>query len=235
MFPSPELLGVRGKRSILGTWGRFSPASIPPHPSWNSSCRPGPLSSWRRRRRTPSCGWPTRRCGRNWKWRKSSSADWRATCWAVGSKPNGAGGGGVGRWGAGLGRALRGGPSGADPEKGRAWSSGLPSHPVPAPPPGSPWGRVLQGVVGHLEEPPCTQITTSVLQRRGRGLEEHAEREAQPPAATGTAQVRQEGVSAAPSSQTVPLTAPSHCEEVLPCVCPPSLMLQPQTDTSLLV
>ncbi|XP_033717364.1 EF-hand calcium-binding domain-containing protein 4A isoform X6 [Tursiops truncatus] len=80
------------------------------------------------------------------------------------------------------------GPSGAGSEKGRAWSPGLPSHPVPAPPPGSPWGRVLQGVVGHPEEPPCTQITTSVLQRRGRGLEEHAEREAQPPAATGTAQ-----------------------------------------------
>ncbi|XP_032497845.1 EF-hand calcium-binding domain-containing protein 4A isoform X2 [Phocoena sinus] len=47
--------------------------------------------------------------------------------------------------------------------------------------------------------------------RRGRGLEEHAEREAQPPAATGTAQ------------------------EVLPCVCPPSIMLQLQADTSLLV
>ncbi|XP_059788359.1 EF-hand calcium-binding domain-containing protein 4A isoform X3 [Balaenoptera ricei] len=88
MFPAPELLGVRGKRSIPGTWGGSLQPRSPPHPSWNSSCRPVPPSSWRRRRRTPSCGWPTRRCGRNWKWRKSSSADWRATCWAVGSKPN---------------------------------------------------------------------------------------------------------------------------------------------------
>nr|XP_058925165.1 EF-hand calcium-binding domain-containing protein 4A isoform X2 [Kogia breviceps] len=85
--------------------------------------------------------------------------------------------------GAGLGRALRGGP-----REGSRLELRASIPPVPAPPPGSPWGRVLQGVVGHPEEPPCTQITTSVLQRRGRCLEEHAEREAQPPAATGTAQ-----------------------------------------------
>ncbi|XP_069421939.1 EF-hand calcium-binding domain-containing protein 4A isoform X2 [Ovis canadensis] len=56
--------------------------------SWNNSCRPGPPSSWRRRRRTHSCGWPTRRCGRNWRARRSSSADWRARRRAAASKPN---------------------------------------------------------------------------------------------------------------------------------------------------
>lgn len=73
--------------------GGLSPASTPRSPSWNNSCRPGPPSSWRRRRRTHSCGWPTRRCGRNWRARRSSSADWRATRRAAASKPNGAGGG----------------------------------------------------------------------------------------------------------------------------------------------
>lgn len=69
-----------------------------PRPSWNSSCRPAPLSNWRRRRRTPSCGWPMRPCGRSWKTRRSSSADWRKTCRAGRSKPNGA----RGRGGAGV-------------------------------------------------------------------------------------------------------------------------------------
>nr|XP_025142823.1 collagen alpha-1(I) chain isoform X4 [Bubalus bubalis] len=68
--------------------GGLSPASTPRSPSWNNSCRPGPPSSWRRRRRTHSCGWPTRRCGRNWRARRSSSANWRATRRAAASKPN---------------------------------------------------------------------------------------------------------------------------------------------------
>ncbi|XP_062951287.1 EF-hand calcium-binding domain-containing protein 4A isoform X1 [Cynocephalus volans] len=63
----------------------------PPHlPSWSGSCRPGRRSSWRRRTRTRSCGGPTRRCGRSWRTPRSSSADWRATSGAAGSRPNGA-------------------------------------------------------------------------------------------------------------------------------------------------
>ncbi|XP_058160881.1 EF-hand calcium-binding domain-containing protein 4A isoform X2 [Dasypus novemcinctus] len=46
--------------------------------SWSSSCRPGRRSSWRRRRSRPSCGAPTRRCGRSWRAHRSSSAGWRA-------------------------------------------------------------------------------------------------------------------------------------------------------------
>ncbi|XP_057584325.1 EF-hand calcium-binding domain-containing protein 4A isoform X3 [Hippopotamus amphibius kiboko] len=84
----------------------------------------------------------------------------------------------------GAGAALQSGPGGG----GVAWELGLPSHHVPAPPPGSPWDRVLRGAGGRPAEPSCVQTTISVLQRRGRGLEEHAEREAQPPAATGTPQ-----------------------------------------------
>lgn len=102
----------------------------------------------------------------------------------------------------------RAGPSGAGPGEGRAWSSGLPSPPVAAPPLGSLWGGVLQGAVGHPESPSCTRITTSVLQRRSRSLEEHAEREAQPPAATGAPQVRPEGVRAAAGSHPAPITVP---------------------------
>ncbi|XP_024902150.1 EF-hand calcium-binding domain-containing protein 4A isoform X2 [Pteropus alecto] len=88
-YPQPRTVGSQGQTSKPGEEGGSSPASIPPRlPSWNSSCRPGPRSSWRRRRRTPSCGWPTRRCGRSWRGRRSSSADWRVTCTAARSKPN---------------------------------------------------------------------------------------------------------------------------------------------------
>ncbi|XP_057584323.1 EF-hand calcium-binding domain-containing protein 4A isoform X1 [Hippopotamus amphibius kiboko] len=91
--PSP---GIVGSRADTAPWGRGGVGRGPlqpgyphrPPPSWKSSCRPGPRSSWRRRRRTPSCGWPTRRCGRNWRARRSSSAGCRATRRAAGSKPN---------------------------------------------------------------------------------------------------------------------------------------------------
>lgn len=107
-------------------------------PSWSSSCRPGPRSSWRRRRRTPSCGSPTRRCGRSWRPLNSSSAAWRATRRAARSKPYGAQGMGLGRaLGAGAEEGVR--PMGAakrGPHLALRWGP-LPSPPrVPAPPPG---------------------------------------------------------------------------------------------------
>lgn len=185
--------------------GGLSPASTPRSPSWNNSCRPGPPSSWRRRRRTHSCGWPTRRCGRNWRARRSSSADWRATRRAAASKPNGAGGGPDPR-GRAPGRGAPGAPGCSRPRlQPRLWGLS-----------GGAGGGVLQGAVRHREAPSCTRITTSVLQRRGRGLEEHAEREAQPPAATGAPQVRLEGVRVA-GFYPAPITAPPHREEALPC------------------
>ncbi|XP_055436435.1 EF-hand calcium-binding domain-containing protein 4A isoform X10 [Bubalus kerabau] len=83
----------------------------------------------------------------------------------------------------GAGRALGGGLRGGARLELRAAVA-----PGSSPASGVSVGRVLQGAVRHPEAPSCIRITTSVLQRRGRGLEEHAEREAQPPAATGASQ-----------------------------------------------
>ncbi|XP_061058297.1 EF-hand calcium-binding domain-containing protein 4A isoform X1 [Eubalaena glacialis] len=184
MFPAPELLGVRGKRSIPGTWGGSLQPRSPHTPVGTAAAGPDHRAAGGAGAERPAVAGQRGAAGATGRGARAAPQTGERLAGPSGANPTVPGRGGVGG-GAGRGG---GGPSGADPEKGRAWSSGLPSHPVPAPPPGSPWGRVLQGVVGHPEEPPCTQITTSVLQRRGRGLEEHAEREAQPPAATGTAQ-----------------------------------------------
>lgn len=101
----------------------------------------------------------------------------------------------------GAGRALGGGPRGG--ARLELWAA--------VAPPFQPrlWGLCGAGSSrGHPELPSCTRITTSVLQRRGRSLEEHAEREAQPPAATGAPQVRLEGVRAAAGSHPAPITVP---------------------------
>ncbi|XP_031304147.2 EF-hand calcium-binding domain-containing protein 4A isoform X6 [Camelus dromedarius] len=73
--------------------------------------------------------------------------------------------------------------------------------------------------------------------RCGRRLKEHAEREAQPPAATGTPQVRQEGVSTAPRNSSLP-NIPDHPipSQESPSLCLPSILhAAPPPDTSLLV
>ncbi|XP_044799815.1 uncharacterized protein LOC102407694 isoform X4 [Bubalus bubalis] len=102
----------------------------------------------------------------------------------------------------GAGRALGGGLRGGARLELRAAVA-----PGSSPASGVSVGRVLQGAVRHPEAPSCIRITTSVLQRRGRGLEEHAEREAQPPAATGASQwslFRRELLSTCPTEE------PSH-------------------------
>ncbi|XP_032346198.1 EF-hand calcium-binding domain-containing protein 4A isoform X10 [Camelus ferus] len=74
-------------------------------------------------------------------------------------------------------------------------------------------------------------------ERCGRRLKEHAEREAQPPAATGTPQVRQEGVSTAPRNSSLP-NIPDHPipSQESPSLCLPSILhAAPPPDTSLLV
>lgn len=50
----------------------------------------------------------------------------------------------------------RAGPSGAGPGEGRAWSSGLPSPPAPAPPLGSPWGGSSRGPCGTPRRLPAS-------------------------------------------------------------------------------
>ncbi|XP_036718239.1 EF-hand calcium-binding domain-containing protein 4A isoform X2 [Balaenoptera musculus] len=112
MFPAPELLGVRGKRSIPGTWGGSLQPRSPHTPVGTATAGP----------------------------------DHRAAGGAGAERPAVAG------------------------QRGAAGATGSGARAAPQ------TGERLAGPSGANPT------------RRGRGLEEHAEREAQPPAATGTAQ-----------------------------------------------
>lgn len=153
--PSPEARGRAGEPTL--------PACFSDTPSWSSSCRPGPRSSWRRRPRTRSCGGRTRRCGRSSRAPRSSSADWRAT------------------------RAVaRSGPSGATPRTGRGRLPGRRARAQVRATSVSACARRVRGAWGvHLHAGHASRP-----QGGGRGVQEHAEGESEPAAAAGAAQVR---------------------------------------------